>query len=167
MSDRVAVMREGSILQLGTPEEIYQQPSHLEVARFVGAPRINLLKGEIRGNGSVWVLGRLIGRVPQGPVGAACQIGFRPQVGVVSAVDGLELQGGVSAIEYTGSELIATVQLDASEQSSVFCLSSSQTRLRVGEALRVRVPLDQIHVFAADGQRLAFEPHAVLLGAAA
>ncbi|MFC0227448.1 hypothetical protein [Serratia aquatilis] len=41
MSDRVALMREGKVLQLGTPQEIYRTPATLEVARFVGSPRIN------------------------------------------------------------------------------------------------------------------------------
>ena len=43
MSDRVAVMKAGRILQLGTPQEIYQVPQHADVAAFVGAPRINFL----------------------------------------------------------------------------------------------------------------------------
>ena len=54
MSDRVAVMQEGRILQLGTPSEIYTRPANLEVARFVGSPRINLIPGEVRSNQDVW-----------------------------------------------------------------------------------------------------------------
>ncbi len=166
MSDRVAVMREGCVLQLGTPDEIYNQPAHVEVARFVGAPRINLLPGEIRGN-SVWALGRQIGHVPQGQDGGACQIGFRPQMGAQATANGLEIHGRITGVEYTGAELIATVQLAMSEQSCVFCLHSSHPDLHIGETLRTWVSLDQIHVFAADGQRLAFQPQPVLLDAAA
>ena len=166
MSDRVAVMREGRVLQLGTPDEIYNQPAHVEVARFVGAPRINLLPGEIRGH-SVWALGRQIGHVPQGQDGGACQIGFRPQTGALTAANGLEIHGRITGVEYTGAELIATVQLAMSEQSCVFCLHSSHPDLHIGETLRTWVSLDQIHVFAADGQRLAFQPQPVLLDAAA
>ena len=166
MSDRVAVMREGCVLQLGTPDEIYNQPAHVEVARFVGAPRINLLPGEIRGN-SVWALGRQIGHVPQGQDGGVCQIGFRPQMGTLATANGLEIHGRITGVEYTGAELIATVQLAMSEQSCVFCLHSSHPDLHIGETLRTWVSLDQIHVFAADGQRLAFHPQPVLLDAAA
>ena len=171
MSDRVAVMREGRILQLGTPDEIYNQPANVEVARFVGAPRINLLPGEVRGNGSVWLLGRQIGHVEGMPdvygEPVACQVGFRPQTKTQAHVEGLEIHGRVSAVEYTGAELIATVKLATSEHSCVFCLHSSHPNLRVGEPLRVWVPLDQIHVFGADGQRLALRPHPVLLNVAA
>jgi len=171
MSDRVAVMREGRILQLGTPDEIYNHPANVEVARFVGAPRINLLPGEIRGNGSVWMLGRQIGHVEGMPdvngEPVACQVGFRPQTNTQAHVDGLAIHGPVSAVEYTGAELIATVKLATSGQSCVFCLHSSHPNLRIGEPLRAWVPLDQIHIFGADGQRLAFCPHPVLLNAAA
>jgi len=166
MSDRVAVMREGRVLQLGTPDEIYNQPAHVEVARFVGAPRINLLPAEIRGTG-VWVQGWQIGHVPSGQEGTPCQVGFRPQVSLHDKDEGLALHGRISGVEYTGAELIVTVQLALSEQSCVFCLHSSHPDLHIGETLRTRVALDQIHVFAADGQRLAFQPQPVLLDAAA
>lgn len=171
MSDRVAVMREGQILQLGTPDEIYNQPANIEVARFVGAPRINLLQGQILGDGSVWLLGRNIGfidgtrGVHDEPV--PCQVGFRPQTNTQAFVDGLEIHGRISAVEYTGAELIATVTLANSDQSCVFCLHSSHPDLRVGEPLRIGVPLDQIHVFGSDGERLTIQPRRVLLDAAA
>lgn len=165
MSDRVAVMREGRILQLGTPEEIYNQPTHVEVARFVGAPRINLLDGEIRGNGSVWVLGQQIGHVNDASAGA-CQVGFRPQTGSRFAADGLDIHGQIGAVEYTGAELIVTVQLDLAEQSCVFCLQSDARNLAPGAASRLCVPLEAIHVFAADGRRLAFQPQPALRDAA-
>jgi multiple sugar transport system ATP-binding protein len=171
MSDRVAVMREGRILQLGTPDEIYNQPANIEVARFVGAPRINLLQGEIRGNDSVWLLGRQIGFI-EGMQGtnvkaAPCQVGFRPQTKTQAQADSLEIYGRVSAVEYTGAELSATVKLDTSEQSCVICLHNSHPDLHVGEPLRIGVPLDQMHVFGADGQRLHFRPQRVLLDVAA
>ena len=167
MSDRVAVMREGRILQLGTPDEIYQQPAHVEVARFVGAPRINLLPGEVRGGNSLWVLGRHIGRVPEGHAGTACQVGFRPQTGALAYTEGLEIEGQISGLEYTGAELIATVKLAHAQESCVLCLPSSQPGLRVGAALRVWVPLPALHVFAADGQRLAFSAQPAVLDVAA
>jgi len=52
MADRVAVMIDGTVLQIGTPQEIYDDPDRVEVARFVGNPRINLLPGRIAANGT-------------------------------------------------------------------------------------------------------------------
>ena len=53
MSDRVAVMMEGMILQLGTPEEIYRNPEDRRVAEFIGSPRINILDATVDRNGRV------------------------------------------------------------------------------------------------------------------
>jgi len=121
----------------------------------------------VRGNNSVWVLGRHIGRVAEGNAGAACQIGFRPQTGSLSYSEGLEIEGQISGLEYTGAELIVTVRLAQAQESCVLCLPSSQPGLRVGAPMRVWVPLEAIHVFAADGQRLAFNAQPAVLDAAA
>ena len=58
MADRVAVMRDGALQQLGAPRELYDQPANLFVAGFIGAPPINLLAGALRsaGGASSWSL---------------------------------------------------------------------------------------------------------------
>jgi len=48
LADRVAVMRDGIIQQLGTPEQIYNNPDNLFVAGFIGSPAMNLLEGSVR-----------------------------------------------------------------------------------------------------------------------
>ncbi|MDO8447833.1 MAG: ABC transporter ATP-binding protein [Rhodoferax sp.] len=165
MSDRVAVMREGLILQIGTPEEIYTQPANLDVARFVGAPRINLLDAEVRAHGAVWAQGRQVGH-SHGRSGT-CHVAFRPQAGCLESRDGMQVQGVVVSVEYTGAEQIASLQVDGTEETSVFCLPANSHGIRVGQTLRVSVPLGEIHLFDADGQRRAFEPFSVLMGEAA
>lgn len=165
MSDRVAVMREGRILQIGTPEEIYVRPENLDVARFVGAPRINLLHAEVRANGTVWAQGLQVGHSIDKP--GSCHLGFRPQAGSLESVDGMEVQGTVVSVEYTGAEQIASLQLNGTEETSVFCLPANSRAVRLGQALRVSVPFDEIHLFDADGQRQAFHPLPALMSAAA
>jgi len=57
LSDKVAVMYEGVIRQLGSPKEVYERPADLFVAKFVGSPRINLIEGRLKlENGSVYFL---------------------------------------------------------------------------------------------------------------
>lgn len=58
MSDRIALMSEGRIEQLGTPEELYQRPGSLTVAQFIGTPAINLLPAEVSASGRVTVYGQ-------------------------------------------------------------------------------------------------------------
>jgi multiple sugar transport system ATP-binding protein len=61
MSDRIALMSEGRIEQLGTPDELYRKPATLTVARFIGTPSINLLPVEIDTQGKVTAFGRDLG----------------------------------------------------------------------------------------------------------
>lgn len=161
MSDRVAVMREGNILQLGTPEEIYQRPESLHVARFVGAPRINLLSGEVRANGALWAQGRQVGHAHAKP--GACHLAFRPQAGsletasAVSGINGINIQGTLVNVEYTGAELIASLQVEGMAEAFVFSFPASTSSIRVGQAIRICVPYSDIHLFDVDGQRQEFE----------
>lgn len=78
MSDRMAVMMDGRILQLGAPDEIYRNPNCLAVARFVGSPAINTIPGEITETGALRLLDVTVTRLrsanPQ-PV----TIGLRPE----------------------------------------------------------------------------------------
>ncbi|MFD1198827.1 ABC transporter ATP-binding protein [Brucella gallinifaecis] len=61
MSDRIALMSEGRIEQLGTPDELYSRPETLTVARFIGTPSINLLPVEIDAKGNVTFIGKPLG----------------------------------------------------------------------------------------------------------
>ena len=56
MSSRMAVMIDGNLLQLDTPQEVYDNPSSLSVAQFVGSPKINIFKGSSDSNGTVSML---------------------------------------------------------------------------------------------------------------
>jgi multiple sugar transport system ATP-binding protein len=70
MADRVAVMLGGRILQIDSPERIYNDPQHLSVASFIGSPRINALPAEARGDGAVTLAGVPlgIGTAARGPL---------------------------------------------------------------------------------------------------
>ncbi len=165
MSDRVAVMQEGRILQLGTPSEIYTRPANLEVARFVGSPRINLIPGEVRSNQDVWAHGYRVGHSPckAGP----CQIGFRPQTGSLKPLEGLDVIGTLVSQEYTGAEMIVTIRREGSAELAVFCLPASSQGIAVGHPVRVSVPFHEIHLFDRAGERQDVEPIPTLLSVAA
>jgi multiple sugar transport system ATP-binding protein len=78
MSDRIALMMGGQIVQTGSPTDIFHDPAHISVASFVGTPRINLLPATVA-DGRVHCLGiDLPVAVPGAPAGT-CQLGFRPE----------------------------------------------------------------------------------------
>lgn len=84
IGDRIAVMRDGRVVQIGTPQQIYREPQTVEIARLFGDPTINLIEVEPRATGSgveVAVAGTPIrlGDGADGAAGRACLLGLRPE----------------------------------------------------------------------------------------
>ena len=155
MSDRVAVMREGRILQLAPPEELYLYPQTLDVARFVGSPRINVLTGAILPGGQIHGLDQRIG---QGPVNAgACQLAFRPQAITLGPGPGLTVNGRVTHVEYAGAEMLTTLTLAGQDAPCIVCIPTGSA-VRVGEPLAFTVPWKALHVFEMNGERMSWSP---------
>ena len=95
VGDRVAVMREGRIVQVGPPADVYQNPASAWVATFVG--EANVLGG-VATNGHA---STAVGEVPlAGPVRGPCEVVIRPEYLVVGRGD----QGVVSAVEFYGHD---------------------------------------------------------------
>lgn len=151
MSDRVAVMKEGRILQLDTPQAIYANPCHRDVARFVGAPRINIIASELVPPGTL--------NVPPG----AAQIAFRPQEVMLSpAPDRVPLAATLQMAEYTGAERMATLALR--DGTTVMAVLDCSAPLVRGAELILHIPLNSLLAFDAQGQRV--DLHAAWLHAA-
>jgi multiple sugar transport system ATP-binding protein len=116
MSDRVALMMNGEILQVAPPAEIYDRPAELRVAEFIGSPRINVLPGTARADGGIDVPGGVLA----GPCGLAAatelSVGIRPEHCEVQASHGPRLAGELGGIvrhrENLGSDLFLHVEAD-------------------------------------------------------
>ncbi len=104
LADRIAVMNKGRIQQLGTPDEVYNDPNHIFVAGFIGSPPMNLIKGRLV-NGTFEGDGlRVAGAGPGGSGGNrdAVVLGVRPEdVDIVDAKSA-HLTSSVYALEPTG-----------------------------------------------------------------
>ncbi|MBN9216836.1 MAG: ABC transporter ATP-binding protein [Mesorhizobium sp.] len=156
MADRVAVMIGGNLLQLAAPEAIYNDPAHIEVARFVGQPRINILPA-VADTGFVDFHGirlALLEKVANGPV----SLGIRPEF-VKLAPDGRSgLAGRVERLEFLGSEVIVHCRLDASGDAVIARLAPHEARdLIAGMPVGVLLPSEQAMVFGPEGRRLRIE----------
>ena len=115
LSDKIAVMFEGELRQFGTPREIYDQPSDLFVAQFVGSPRINILLGEIveKGDANYFVNEHVERKIEKKLAfdGGAVVATVRPEhirVFKTPQENGLEVQ--VYSVLPAGSETIVTVR---------------------------------------------------------
>src|SRR5690606_4406770 len=126
-ADRVAVMQNGRIDQIGTPEAIYATPRTLFVAQFLG--RTNLLLTQAEGETAETVFGRLrLNRAAQGPV----LLSIRPEhLALAAHPDAAgSLEGTVLAREYKGHDITYRVQLGGAGAGPVHCLVHTDNRAR-------------------------------------
>jgi glycerol transport system ATP-binding protein len=88
-ADKVVVMYDGRVVQMGTPEELFETPAHTFVGYFIGSPGMNLLDAEIRGD-TAMVAGQPVAMgAGYAAVSGRAQIGIRPEYATLTAGDGL------------------------------------------------------------------------------
>ncbi|TQR83876.1 ABC transporter ATP-binding protein [Mycobacterium hodleri] len=154
LGDRIAVLREGSLVQIGTPEEIWRSPADTFVARALGQPEINLFDGEVE-DGRI----RLGGGAFDVPVPAGIDVrgGNRVRVGLrpcdVHVVAGPSqddsaprLTGTVTLAERLGRNIELTVDMSGEQ---LIVLSSGREGVDEGGQVSMTVAEQDIHVFAA------------------
>ncbi len=154
MADRIVVMNDGAIEQIGTPEEIYARPSSAFVADFVG--KMTFLDGIAEGTGSIAVDGFAlqVSEPLQPKPGASVRLGFRPeevQVRGITASTPNQLDVTVLATEYLGAFCRLTLAVLLSKDLSIAADVSSNEmqdlRLATGQTIKVALPPAHLRVF--------------------
>src|SRR6187551_2742825 len=154
MADKIVVMHDGRVEQIGTPLELYDRPQNLFVAGFIGSPAMNFLNGTIRANGALAFEGandvRLpLAAVPAGSDGRPVIYGIRPEHFSLSD-DGAEAV--IQVIEPTGSELQVVAKVGENEIIAVF---RERHQFKPGDKIRLKPDPRLIHLFdEATGKRL-------------
>ncbi|BCP52305.1 ABC transporter ATP-binding protein [Kaistia sp. 32K] len=156
MADEIVVLHDGRVEQVGSPLELYARPRNLFVARFLGAPPMNLLKGTIRRDGNALAvhLGEgtaipLPGRDVALADGSAVTLGIRPEH-AQPAVDGIEIR--IENAEILGSQTILHATLKSGE--SFTAALSGIRAARSGDVLRMGFGADFVHLFDEAGQTI-------------
>ncbi|MCA6116501.1 ABC transporter ATP-binding protein [Bradyrhizobium sp. WSM 1738] len=103
MSDRVAVMTAGELLQVGQPEQLYRDPQDLRVAEMIGSPKINVVSC------ADWT--SLGASLPPGVHRSTTHLAFRPEAVGIAAPGDRRLSGIVSTVENLGSDIFLNVAL--------------------------------------------------------
>ncbi|MGN7732938.1 ABC transporter ATP-binding protein [Ensifer sp. 22564] len=162
MADRVAVMIGGNLLQLANPKEIYDNPSHVEVARFIGQPKINVVEtrtdaaGIVRFGDLVLMANR--GQAPDAPV----KLAVRPEFVRFSPQGAGRLSARVERMEFLGSEVIVHARLDAiGEVMTSKSAPAEAASLAIGQPVDVEIMPERAMLFDHEGARLPAEPLAV------
>ena len=150
LADRVAVMNHGRIQQLGTPEEIYDDPKNLFVAGFIGSPAMNLIEGGTE-NGRFRLAGMAIGDVGGGTRDGVV-LGVRPEDLAIAEPGAGSFDAEVYANELTGESVLVTVEIAGRR---IAAKADRHTRLGIGETVGIRVGATHTYLFdAASGERL-------------
>jgi ABC-type sugar transport system ATPase subunit len=135
MGDRIAVMNLGVLQQVGTPEQLYEEPSNLFVAGFIGSPAMNLLPAPTLGVG-----------------GANRVAGFRPEhvaVGNGSA-GGVQFRGTVEVVEYLGDEQLVHIALG---DQPIVAKVPVDRKLENNAELDFSIPQERIYLFDAETEQ--------------
>jgi multiple sugar transport system ATP-binding protein len=134
MGDRIAVMKEGVLQQVGTPEELYTNPANVFVAGFIGSPAMNLVPAP----------------VVDGVGGSDRIAGFRPEHMLLGAGEGIKLDARVDVVEYLGDELL--VHLARKDTPLVAKLPVEQP-VQPGQDITLVVPREKLFLFDAETER--------------
>jgi multiple sugar transport system ATP-binding protein len=151
LAHRVAVMSQGEIRQLDTPEAIYDRPGDLFVAGFIGSPPMNLIHGGHAG-GVFTAPGGLRAETRVAKHGGRAVLGIRPEdVGVATAGGG-DLDASVYAVELTGDSVLVTAMVG---EARVIARADRAWRAEMGQTIGLRLDARRLHLFdAATTQRL-------------
>jgi multiple sugar transport system ATP-binding protein len=147
MADQVAVLRAGTVQQVGSPTEIYDHPANRWVATFVGTPRMNLLPCTVDGRleGTGWSL-------PNPGFGShgdrSALLGVRSEdLSLEVRDESAALDGKVYAVEPLGDRTLVDVEIG---DRRIVIKAPPTASLEIGEQVRASVDLDRIHLFDAD-----------------
>jgi len=149
MADRIVVMQDGRIEQIGTPLELYDHPVNLFVAQFIGSPAMNVVTGMLRrGGGQAWVEADGGVRWPlaatvAGNDGQAVAYGVRPSdLGV--AADERAVPAEVIVVEPTGAETELLVRVGKSE---IVVVVHGRPRAEPGATIPLAIDQAAVHLF--------------------
>jgi multiple sugar transport system ATP-binding protein len=154
MADKIVVMHDGIVEQIGTPLDLYDRPVNQFVASFIGSPSMNFIKGTLHVNGGACLVTddgiRLpINGAPAKADGKAALYGLRPEH---VRIDPEGLPAEVIVIEPTGSEIMVAAKLG---KHNITCLFRERLSIVPGETIRISALAGSPHLFdEATRQRL-------------
>jgi multiple sugar transport system ATP-binding protein len=152
MADKIVVMHDGIVEQMGAPLELYDRPNNLFVAGFIGSPAMNFVKGKVEGgrfhaDGGMYLP---LKRPPAASDGRPAVYGTRPEHFRLDP-DGVPVE--VVVVEPSGSETQIVVRGGGQE---MVCVFRDRFLPNPGETIRINPDANLVHLFDAEtGQRIA------------
>ncbi len=160
LADKIVVMRDGLISQVGSPLEVYDNPDNMFVAGFIGSPKINFVKGVVERVSKSSVAVNLTGfqgaklsfaaKATSLPVGSEITVGLRPQH--FSAEGDLKFKLSVELVEHLGGESFVYAGNGSGELITV--ATQEGRGLKTGQKFEARFSSAKALLFDANGQRV-------------
>ena len=160
MGQRIAVMSQAKLQQVGPPQELYDHPLNKFVAGFIGSPSMNFLPVQLSGTGdgaNLTAPGFTVPLPPPfreavgGTSGGSFILGIRPEHLDVADTGGLvpSAQAKADVVEYLGNEELLHIQVAGVD---IVAVVSSDRNVRPGDVVTLHIPLDKIHLFDATSE---------------
>jgi len=148
LADRVVIMKEGVVQQVGTPVEIYDQPANAFVASFIGNPAMNLMNGEITGGTFKATNVEISGLdAAEGSV----MLGFRAEDANVVESGG-QINAPIYTMELLGEATMVSVRIGG---ALISVKAGKNYRAEIGDMVSIKVPQEHCHLFDAQtGERV-------------
>jgi multiple sugar transport system ATP-binding protein len=149
MADKIVVMHDGVVEQMGEPLELYDRPRNLFVAGFIGSPAMNFLNGRVARNGGLWFEMESGRRLPL-PADTAARDGQKVVYGIRpehlrAADEGTEAE--VVVVEPTGAEVQVFARIDGQNINAVL---RERLMLKPGAPVRLAPDTKLVHLFDAE-----------------
>lgn len=153
MADRIALIDRGSLLQTGSPDEIYSHPATDFVGGFIGSPPMNFIDCRIQSENNHLLLKApdlhldvtVWQKVIEVPSGSEVTMGIRPEdLSIISEESENAIRGEVYVIEPLGSEVIVNVKVN---ETMIKVKSPPSLRISPGSRVHMSVNLDNLHIF--------------------
>ncbi len=164
LADRIAVLKDGKIVQLGTPQDIYDRPATLFVAQLVGTPRVNLFSATIANNSLRLGNGQAMALPLPAHLAAHAKsqltVGVRPEDVTLLNPDGAsqagagqsEFSGEIVLVEPLGAETVLHVK---SGELTLLSTCAGLSSNRIGENVRFSLQHERLHYFDQNGARIS------------
>ena len=152
LGEKIIVLHQGSIQQIGSPSDIYQRPANTQVASFVGSPQINLLHGTLDRSGSVFQSGTLrldlaaaLGKSLPQLAESSLTLGVRAEdLQLADAIQQSWIRGDVEIVEDLGSDRFVHVKCDGVE---LIARTGRESSAKGGDLVGLNIAPGQLHIF--------------------
>lgn len=157
LADRIVVLKDGHIEQVGAPMELYKRPGNLFVAQFIGSPSMNILPAKVDKTGAATVITcadtikvNVPIATPAGANGADISFGVRPEDLFVAKGSPL-FEGRIDYIEQLGEVQLVYVDIGRGHQQLIAKLPGNAT-IKRGDTLKLDADAADLHIFDAEGR---------------